>query len=428
MPRKYELTWSRHHKRWIKTIDGKKYWFRKADRKSDIDAYKESLADYYELIGRSVQTPDESKSKTRSKRSGSYQYPSSSVAGCAERFMNYQRSRYDAGTITASTLNSTRWAITYFVDNFIKKMGRSVGSMEMINEMRITNYNRHLRRRYSKNELAFTSAKTLQVSAFQFVRWAWRNRYIEDLPRNIDDPNLRWLHRRNVKREQKIEIFSKEDIQSLLSNAYSSDIWCDLKAFILLALNCGFTPIDIGSLKWSHFSQLDDKIYIDRLRSKTGVRGRWLVWDETQRRLDRRFTKKKYNWKSLIGKDDFVFRSQQGRLLNENTRINNPDFIRVADMRITSNSAISRRFAALYNRTFPDATNRLSFKYLRKTGASMIARLDINNADRIAKTYLSHSLGSVADRHYIQQDFASLETALEIVGDQLGFHVKSTNL
>ena len=88
MPRKYELSWDKTHKRWIKTIDGKKHYFEKAARKSDVDAYKRSLEEYYKVIGKlDPQSGDSAAASEKltinRRRSGSYKYISTSIAGVA---------------------------------------------------------------------------------------------------------------------------------------------------------------------------------------------------------------------------------------------------------------------------------------------------------------------------------------------------------
>ena len=89
---------------------------------------------------------------------------------------------------------------------------------------------------------------------------------------------------RRVKNESAQEVGSKEkplysaeQISSLLQQA---DV--QLKAMLLLGLNCGFGPKDIQDLTWDHI--MEDRITLPR--SKTGVTQTFLLWPETQEALE----------------------------------------------------------------------------------------------------------------------------------------------
>ncbi len=72
-------------------------------------------------------------------------------------------------------------------------------------------------------------------------------------------------------------LYTAAEIRRLLDNA---DV--QLKAMILLALNCGFGPKDLHDLKWSDIR--GERVTLPR--SKTGVSQTFLLWAETQRALD----------------------------------------------------------------------------------------------------------------------------------------------
>ena len=164
MPRKYVLSWSKTHKRWHKTVNGKKYYFRKSRSKADIEAYKGSVEDYERLIAgearkqRRAATPKVAESPnetdrqyitrsdrpTTAQKRGSYSYPSTSVAGFAERYYEYEISRAQAGQITLKRLHNISREVSYFVDIFLKKQAQQPNSGIILNEKRVTNYYRHL--------------------------------------------------------------------------------------------------------------------------------------------------------------------------------------------------------------------------------------------------------------------------------------------
>ena len=423
MPRKYELSWDKTHKRWIKTIDGKKHYFEKAARKSDVDAYKRSLEEYYKVIGKlDPQSGDSAAASEKltinRRRSGSYKYISTSIAGVAERYFAYQRSRFESGSVSAATLASVSYSLEYFVDQFVRRKGFQADSVNLLNEMRYSGFNKHLRRRVNDGEISFYTAKTHQSNVRRFITWAWEERHLEEMPRNLNKADLKWIRRREPGLTSKIEVFPIDDLRTIFDGAYTSPQWCDLRIFMLLGLNCGFTQSEVGSLTPSDFVLSNNDIFIERRRPKTGIEGRWLLWTETLYWMTKRFGPGWIHNQS----NEPIFLTQQGRTLATSVYSSPKDFTNYNDVKLRVQSAIPRRWTALQKRTLPGRPSYLSFKYLRKTGASFIAAMDINNSHRIAQTYLAHSHGSTAARHYLKRDYASLNAALVEMGQAFGFH------
>ena len=286
MPRKYLLSWDKTHKVWVKTIDGKKHYFESAPRKADLGAYNKSLLAYHKLIGLTTSEPNIPDLKTAiSKRStsGTYTFPKSSIVGLAERYFEHQRRRTTAQKIQPNTLSSKSWALEHFVDKFISKKGLQPDSNTLLNEQRIAGYNTFLRRLYATDQISFFTGKTLFNSAKAFIYWCWMRRHIDDLPRNLKDPDLEWQQPTKLSdqiRFRNIQTFSIEELHLIMGACYYSPVWSDLPLYILLALNCGFTPIDIATLQWEHISEeTDGRFYISRHRKKTGVLGKWVLWE-----------------------------------------------------------------------------------------------------------------------------------------------------
>ena len=72
-------------------------------------------------------------------------------------------------------------------------------------------------------------------------------------------------------------LYSPEQISRLLEQADAQ-----MRAMVLLGLNCGFGPKDMHDLTWDHMSE--DRITLPR--SKTGINQTFLLWPETQKALD----------------------------------------------------------------------------------------------------------------------------------------------
>ena len=184
-----------------------------------------------------------------------------------------------------------------------------------------------------------------------------------------------------------------------------------IKLYILLGLNCGFTAADIATLRLSHIS-FDEEgttpLFIERERNKTGVYGKWLLWGETRDLMEQAINDK------LNKNGDLLFHTQLGTPL-EYKRISLPvNGKRYADTKFIQSTPVNSRFKTVKKHAF-DEPVKLSFKYLRKTTATMISRLDVNNADRIAERFLSHSIKSIAGKSYIKQNNDELDAALREV-------------
>jgi len=85
---------------------------------------------------------------------------------------------------------------------------------------------------------------------------------------------------RRVKNEARVKLGAKDkplytpkDLQKMLGKA---DL--QMKAMILLALNCGFGPKDVRDLTWSHI----DGERVTLPRSKTGICQTYLLWAEVR--------------------------------------------------------------------------------------------------------------------------------------------------
>jgi hypothetical protein len=151
MPRKYLLSWDKTHKRWIKTIDGVKHYFEKADRKADLTAYKKSIEQYKQLIGEASPSPAAQPTIKRRSTTTNYKYPKSSMAGVVERYFAHHKARFDSGLITAATLTSKGYSLEYFIDHFVRRKAYKMNSIELLNEQRFAGFNTHLRRRYNND-------------------------------------------------------------------------------------------------------------------------------------------------------------------------------------------------------------------------------------------------------------------------------------
>jgi len=149
------------------------------------------------------------------------------------------------------------------------------------------------------------------------------------------------------------------------------------RALMLLALNCGFSKREIATLQPEEIIERKGRSYIGRYRTKTEVYGQWLLWPETVQALEyvRQFQKQGSRYAVVNKKGNPLHKGTPKG--NENQVISN-HWRNILDLITTDDN------------TFP----RLSFKFLRKTGATFIRHLKIPNAAELASMYLAHGEAS----------------------------------
>jgi integrase len=138
-----------------------------------------------------------------------------------------------------------------------------------------------------------------------------------------------------------VDVYTKEELRTLWTHATLIE-----RQFILLALNCGFSISEIGTLDWT----MVHGDYIKRIRPKTKVYGEFLLWDITKEALGE--PKKK----------GLVFTTENGIGLIEPTKTNK------------RGAKIPNTWYRLLNRIkkFEQGFKRLGFHHLRKTSGNLM--------------------------------------------------------
>lgn len=174
-----------------------------------------------------------------------------------------------------------------------------------------------------------------------------------------------------------IDIWSKNEVRTLIKILPK-----DIKEAFIICLNCGFTAIDLSSLIVGNIKEN----HIQRVRSKTGIKGRWLMWKESKKILAKHIKNKKDS--------KLVF--------------NFPYWTKTK----TTSSTLMRKFRYFMKKQ--KEIRYLPIKTIRKTGATMIKNVtDLETSQR----YLCHSLKSMAERHYLATDWDKLDNALKDIED-----------
>jgi len=189
---------------------------------------------------------------------------------------------------------------------------------------------------------------------------------------------------RKVSSSVKIATFTIEQLTQMYSAADKR-----IRLWMLLSLNCGFANMEVATLKQS---EVDLQCgYIERVRGKTGVSGKWKLWSETIEAL------KPY----CKGKDDtLVLTSEAGTpLVYYSEHYKRVDTLGQCWVRFMKRAKVPF----------------LGFKFLRKTGATMIRSID---GIEVSETYLSHADKGIA-RFYSIPDASRLNNALEAMRERL---------
>jgi integrase len=166
------------------------------------------------------------------------------------------------------------------------------------------------------------------------------------------------------------------------------------RLYILLGLNCGFTSIEISTLRtFEVFLDAADP-YIHRRRHKTGVEAKWLLWPETVTLLRRHRAPDNAHRSWLL--------TREGNELVEDTRECRKD-------------AIDQAWTALWPRS--GLPGWRGHRFLRKTGANAVKKL---GGLEESEMYLAHQEPGL-NKHYANRNWEKMWACLDRYRAQLPF-------
>lgn len=176
----------------------------------------------------------------------------------------------------------------------------------------------------------------------------------------------------------RIEMLDLSTFATLLKNAPNPQV----RAALWCAINCGWTQTDLSTFA-------KDMIvgeHIARARHKTGVEGRWRLWERTREAIQA----------AMAPEGNLVFRTAEGLPLIHFTDRHKCD-------------ALTQKWYRLTQRVLG---RRIPFKQIRKLGAQLVR--DVSDLD-MSQTYLAHTGGSVAETHYVNPVWERLDAAIVLV-------------
>lgn len=213
-----------------------------------------------------------------------------------------------------------------------------------------------------------TMGKTESAPGSEMPLWRkplrFEDIFRDNAPKMTADEKQRLI----VNGEAEADAFSVDEIRSLYSAAPDRQ-----RLWMLLALNCGFVSMELSTLSLNQIHGLDtDAPKIKRFRGKTNIYAEWPLWSETTALL-RKFLEKD----NRINPNDSAVVTALRKPLIQQRNMGRRDAVRKAWVDVVS--------------ALPEA-RRLSFKYLRKSGARLIRHMADNiGGDAVAEMYLSHA-------------------------------------
>lgn len=289
-------------------------------------------------------------------------------------------------------------AITNQLRHFVEwAHDRGVAEIDSLISKTLGDYRAHLLDMVDEEKIAQSTAKRRFSTLLSFLNWAFENEYIEELPKNFRSKSLQIS-----KADTKPNPFEIEEVQRVLEAAAKSNQKTEL--FILLALNCGMLPSDIGDLREEEVDWQEGSI--TRQRTKTRRYGKniptitYPLWPKTFALLKK--------FRSDAG-TSYVLTDQDGEKLVEVTDKEG----KVKEKNMVLNAF---RYLVRHKLDFPLPRGK-TFKTLRTTGASVLESHETYG--RFSHLYLGHAPYSIKDQHYAAVPQAMFKAAILWLGEKM---------
>ncbi len=201
-------------------------------------------------------------------------------------------------------------------------------------------------------------------------------------------PQEREARARSVVSED-VDMFLAEELERLFKAGRHQD-----RLFLLLALNCGFTTGEIADLRTFEVFLDGPEPFVHRVRNKTKVEARWILWPETLRELKRHKAPKNAECRWLLTKHAKPF---------------------VEVNQFSRRDAIDQGWKTWRSRA--RLSRDLGFRFLRKTGASAVKRL---GGLEESEMYLSHAEPGI-NKAYANRNWSRMWKCLTAFRAELRF-------
>ena len=303
---------------YCKKIKGKLYYFG-TDKNSALQQYLEQAAYLHSGKGATPKTSSGFSIKT-----------------LCNLYLDHQDSRVVIGEIKRRHLNDQ----TLILRNF----ARFIGSNQPVCNISTIDL-QNLRKKLIKTGKAANTINNAISTIKAMYNWAMDNEVVDSIP------NLKAVKKiSNPKVER--PTFTMPQIQKLLQNAS-----VQMRAMILLGLNCGFGCTDCAELRWDNVALKSGRIRFPR--GKTGVDRNLPLWPETIAAL-----------KQVPKAGELVFYTTKGNPWLQT--IESTD--KYGNKKYTKNDAVSKEFSKLLKKTGTKTKKGVGFYTLRRTAATLAAK------------------------------------------------------
>ncbi len=223
-----------------------------------------------------------------------------------------------------------------------------------------------------------------------FLNWLYENEYLEVVPRGLISACKGF-----TRKQPDVLPFTVDEVKCLLNAAGSRRT----KLYILLAINLGYTQIDIATLQ---HEDVDWKTgIVSRSRHKSGIQQEHRLWPITARLLREEMTSPHIGLMLLDRRNNALLRIE-----------------RRADRKLKRNDSIKLAFdRAMVVAGFDNPLDKSKlrekrrFKSLKKTSASEIARL-LPQYPHLPSQFLAHG-ERATKKHYVKTNYDLLFSALD---------------
>ncbi len=388
MPREIRLNYYKPKRGWSKTIEGKRYYFAlgTALGPNDQTSYREAIEEYYrrvragEIPGSLPQetllngsTVDQTLAFDREQYERREKPTVHTIQGLVNRYLTDR----ELQGISKNSYSTEKYHLAAFL-SYCNTRGTSLASRVLTSAF-LGDCKREL---LSRADWSKVTAKQCLSTVKRFAEWAYDEELIKELPRKLrkytsdirlDDPTP--------------QTFTVTEVRKLWKAANQRT-----RLYVALALNCGYTQVDIATLEHSHINWKEGTI--TRPRNKTGIKSCHKLWKVTLELLKREATD--LNKSKLV----LLSPSKKPLIIERTSERGNP----------TKTDTIGHSFKTLKGKAGFE-TDKRGFKVFRKTGATMIDK-QYPKQHWLASQYLAHSEGGVK-KHYVQTDYRLLHEALE---------------
>ena len=449
MGKRKELSWFGPRKGWKKMIRGKMFYFALGECKGeqDQDGYRKALGEYLALR----QRLDQSEGQETQRQIDRAVLPNGSsvdltlaanmmnwskfvgsgdtdkdrarkqatIDGLVNVYLEARRTLADSGQIAVTTYSSEKFRLANFL-SFCHFLGKGQLS-EVLTPDFLGSYRTALLKAVGEGQSSIVSVKNCLKTLKACCEWAYDEELLDSLPRKIKSIASVKLP------APKPQSFTPEEVRAMYQGANDR-----MKLFILLALNLGYTQVDVGTLE---HGMIDWKTgLVTRNRHKTGQEQQAKLWPLTLRLLRQHATDSKTGPVLLAesgqplladkiktdgnGTRTDSIRLAYGRLqdaLNmQALRETRPELF----ARVRGTDASKTRKAEIHKALIGLRDNR-GFKVFRKTGADEIAK-QFQDKPWLTDLYLAHSVKAMK-KHYAKQHFDELFKATDWLSTLYGF-------